>query len=121
VEVLRNAERNLLSSVPSDPNHPLSGLVFRAPAISPRRNGVKDFRLRFVAAFVPLCSVSSPLDTVLSYHVKKKSHLFLTDSLFNRHLILFLEGKPTQYFPISRVAPLLTCVQNYILAKLTLS
>lgn len=70
VEVLRNAERNLLpSSVPSDPNYP-SGLVFPVPAISPW-NGVKDFRLRFVAAFISLCSVSSPLDVAFSYRVKK--------------------------------------------------
>lgn len=87
VEVLRNAERNLLlSSVPSDLNHPSSSLVL--PAISPR-DGVKDFRLRFVAAFVPLRSVSSPLHVALSYHAKKISKLSFSGPLFNRHSILF--------------------------------
>lgn len=62
-EVLRNAERNLLlpsvSSASVSPPRRASSFP-----ISPR-NGVKDFRLRFVAAFVPLCSVSSPLHVAL--------------------------------------------------------
>lgn len=109
MEVLRNAERNLLpSSVPSDLNHPSSSLVL--PAISPR-DGVKDFRLRFVVAFVLLCSVSSLLHVALSYHAKKISPPSY-GPLFNRHSF-------PVYTYFSDFSSFLTCVQYYILVKLT--
>lgn len=68
VEVLRNAERNLLpSSVPSDPNYPSSGLVFppRPRDFSPERR--KGFSITFCRRF---CSALSPLDVTLSYHTE---------------------------------------------------
>jgi len=104
-------QRNLLpSSVSSDPLNRPSGLVFPMPAIS-LRNGVKDFRLRFVAAFVPLCSVSSPLHVALSYHTKKISCLF-SNSLFNLHSIVFPGLTDKFFFNFSY------CVPSYLRAKL---
>lgn len=78
VEILRNAQRNLCLRrrpsafcVSARPNRrPCRSPVLLA--ISPR-DGVKDFRLRFVAAFVPLRSVSSPLRAAPSNRAKKDS------------------------------------------------
>lgn len=63
-----------------------------------RENGLKDFRLRFVAAFVPLCSFSSPLRAGLPLpSVLRKKLLSLPlalspDPLFNLRFRFSLSG-----------------------------
>lgn len=87
-EVLRNAERNLLlpsvSSASVSPPRRASSFP-----ISPR-NGVKDFRLRFVAAFVPLWSVSSPLHVALPLPPSPLHRITRENSTLLSSLILHL-------------------------------
>lgn len=97
-------------SVPSDPDHPSSGLVF--PAISPR-DGVKDFRLRFVVAFVPLCSVSSPLHE--PFRITEKNPMPLLQFFILTGIRLFSRDPSIYLFAIFFV---LYCVSPYVRAKL---
>lgn len=75
------------------------------PAISPR-NGVKDFRLRFVAAFVPLCSVSRALSPS-SFVLRGENSILSSSPIFYLTILRSSSrGLTYTFFAISRVAPL---------------
>lgn len=68
-----------------------------------RENGVKDFRLRFVAAFVPLCSFSSPLRAGLPpSSVLRKKLLSLPPRSFSFLRTLYLTFVSDSLFPEPR-------------------